>query len=193
VDIIDRQILSSLQDDGRMSVTDLASRVGLSLSACHRRLKDLEHAGAIERYRAVVSPKAVGLAFEAIVFVTVVRTDVSTVAAFEEAVTSLPNVVEAERLFGEPDYMLRVLARDLTAYQEFYDQALGALPGVQRLTSTLVMKRIGTERTVPLSLAAQVAGPPAVTAASLPYATSRCSGGVRWGLLEAAVSADTSR
>jgi DNA-binding Lrp family transcriptional regulator len=151
MDAIDRQILSALQNDGRMSVTDLASHVGLSLSACHRRLKDLEHAGAIERYRAVVSPKAVGLAFEAIVFVTVVRTDVTTVAAFEQAVTALPNVVEAERLFGEPDYMLRVLARDLTAYQEFYDQALGALPGVQRITSTLVMKRIGAERTVPLS------------------------------------------
>jgi DNA-binding Lrp family transcriptional regulator len=151
VDAIDREILSLLQDDGRMSVTDLASRVGLSLSACHRRLKDLEHAGAIERYRAVVSPTAVGLAFEAIVFVTVVRTDVSTVAAFEQAVMALPNVVEAERLFGEPDYMLRVLARDLTAYQEFYDQALGALPGVQRLTSTLVMKRIGAHRTIPLS------------------------------------------
>jgi DNA-binding Lrp family transcriptional regulator len=151
MDAIDRQILSSLQDDGRMSVTDLASHVGLSLSACHRRLKELENSGAIERYRAVISPKAVGLAFEAIVFVTMARTDLGTVAAFEQAVTGLPNVVEAERLFGDPDYMLRVLARDLTAYQEFYDQVLGALPGVQRLTSTLVMKRIGTERTVPLS------------------------------------------
>lgn len=150
MDAIDREILSSLQDDGRVSVTDLASRVGLSLSACHRRLKDLEHAGAIERYRAVLSPKAVGLAFEAIVFVTMASTDLNTVAAFEQAVTALPNVVEAERLFGEPDYILRVLARDLTAYQEFYDQALGALPGVQRLTSTLVMKRIGTARAVPL-------------------------------------------
>ena len=134
-----------------MSVTDLASHVGLSLSACHRRLKELENSGVIERYRAVISPEAIGLAFEAIVFVTIGRTDVSTVAAFEQAVTALPNVVEAERLFGEPDYMLRVLARDLTAYQELYDQALGALPGVKRLTSTLVMKRIGAERAVPLS------------------------------------------
>ena len=65
--------------------------------------------------------------------------------------SELPNVVEVERLFGEPDYLLRVLARDLTAYQEFYDQSLTALPGVQRLTSTLVMKRVRTERTVPLS------------------------------------------
>lgn len=131
-----------------MSVTDLASQVGLSLSACHRRLKDLEQSGVIARYRAVISPTAIGLAFEAIVFATLSRTD--DVAAFEDAVAALPDIVEAERLFGEPDYMLRVLTRDLTAYQQLYDKALGKLPGVQRLTSTLVMKRIGPERTVPL-------------------------------------------
>jgi DNA-binding Lrp family transcriptional regulator len=150
MDPLDRKILAELQDDGRMSVTDLASHVGLSLSACHRRLRELEQSGAIERYRAVLSPAAVGLTFEAIVFVTIGRTDLSTVAAFEEALTRLANVVEAERLFGEPDYMLRVLTRDLTAYQEFYDGELGALPGVQRMTSTLVMKRIGGQGIVPL-------------------------------------------
>ena len=149
MDAVDRNILSLLQEDGRASVTDLASHVGLSLSACHRRLKELEQSGTIERYRAVISPTAAGFGFEAIVFVTMARTD--TVAAFEQAVTALPNIVEAERLFGEPDYMLRVLTRDLAAYQEFYDRELGALPGVQRLTSTLVMKRVGTARTVPLS------------------------------------------
>ena len=73
-----------------------------------------------------------------------------TVAAFEQALAELANVVEAERLFGEPDHMLRVLARDLTAYQEFYDGQPGALPGVQRMTSTLVMKRINTGGRVPL-------------------------------------------
>ena len=71
MDALDREILSLLQDDGRMSATNLASQVGLSLSACHRRLKELEQSGAIERYRAVVAPKAVGLTFEAIVFVTI--------------------------------------------------------------------------------------------------------------------------
>lgn len=134
-----------------MSITDLASQVSLSLSACHRRLKELTQSGAIERYRAVISPGAVGLSFEAIVFVTLERTDKSTVAAFEEAVTTLPNVVEAECLFGEPDYILRVLARDLTAYQELYDGALGTLPGVQRLSSTIVMRRFSGGRTVPLA------------------------------------------
>lgn len=153
MDALDREILSQLQDDGRVSVTELANRVGLSLSAAHRRLQGLEQCGAIERYRAVISPQALGLDFEAIVFVTIGRTDLDTIAAFESAVAALPDVVEAERLFGEPDYMLRILTRDLAAYQRLYDHALGALPGVQRLTSTLVMKRIGAERTIPLRAA----------------------------------------
>jgi DNA-binding Lrp family transcriptional regulator len=133
-----------------MSTTDLASQVGLSLSSCHRRVKELEASGAIERYRAVISPEAVGLTFEALVFITMGRTDLDTIAEFERAVAALPDIVTAQRLFGEPDYMLRVLARDLAGYQELYDTKLGALPGVQRLTSTLIMKRIGVDRTIPI-------------------------------------------
>ena len=150
MDALSKEILSLLQDDGRMSATDLASRVGLSLSSCHRRLKDLERSGAIQQYRAVISPQAVGLDFEAIVFVTMGHTDLEVIAAFEAAVIGVPAIAEAQRLFGEPDYMLRVLTRDLTAYQELYDSVLSGLPGVQRLTSTLVMKRIGPPSSVPI-------------------------------------------
>lgn len=133
-----------------MSLTDLAKSHGLSLSSCHRRVRELERSGAIQRYRAIVSPEAVGFSFEAIVFVTMGHTALQVVADFELAVAETPSIIEAQRLFGEPDYMLRVLARDLAAYQEFYDSKLVGLPGVQRLTSTLVMKRIGEDRTVPL-------------------------------------------
>lgn len=150
MDAADRKILSLLQEDGRMSATDLSRQVGLSLSSCHRRIKELEQSGAIERYRAIVRPRAVGFDFEAIVFVTMGHSALERVSEFESAVAEIPNVIEAQRLFGDPDYMLRVLARDLTAYQEFYDATLVGLPGVQRLTSTLVMKRIGPDRTVPL-------------------------------------------
>ncbi|QEV99416.1 Lrp/AsnC family transcriptional regulator [Microbacterium caowuchunii] len=150
MDALDREILSQLQDDGRLSVTELAQRVGLSLSACHRRVRELEQSGTIEGYRAIVSPQRTGLDFEAVVFVTLGRTDVDTVAAFEAAIAALPNVVEAERLFGDPDYVLRILCRDLAAYQALYDSALGALPGVQRVASTLVMKRIVTGRRIPV-------------------------------------------
>jgi DNA-binding Lrp family transcriptional regulator len=113
-------------------------------------VKELEQSGAIEGYRAVISPESVGLTFEALVFVTMVRTDQETIAAFERGVAANPHIVIAQRLFGEPDFMLRVVARDLAAYQDLYDTQLGTLPGVQRLTSTMVMKRIGSDGTIPI-------------------------------------------
>ncbi|MFE7108102.1 Lrp/AsnC family transcriptional regulator [Streptomyces sp. NPDC057575] len=149
MDALDRKILTELQLDGRLTVTELAARVQLSVSPCHRRLRDLEREGAIRGYRAVVDPAAVGLNFEALVFATLRWEDPDTVTAFEEAVAVVPHVLQAQRLFGEPDYLLRVATADLTAFQELYDQKLAPLPGVQRLTSTLVMKNVIDARPLP--------------------------------------------
>jgi DNA-binding Lrp family transcriptional regulator len=146
MDRVDRQILAELQRDGRLSVTDLAARVRLSVSPCHRRLRDLERTGAIRGYRAVVDPTVLGLNFEALVFVSMRQEDRGTVAKFEEAVAALAPVVQAERLFGDPDYLLRVVTADLQAYQHLYDEHLATLPGVQRLTSTIVMKHVVDQR-----------------------------------------------
>lgn len=103
----------------------------------------------IRGYRAIVDPAAVGLGFEALVFVTLRQEDRDTVAEFERAVAAISHVVQAQRLFGDPDYLLRVLAADLGAYQQLYDERLSALPGVQRLTSTLVMKHVVGHRPLP--------------------------------------------
>ncbi|BBC31709.1 Transcriptional regulator, AsnC family [Streptomyces graminofaciens] len=149
MDDLDRKILTELALDGRLTVTELAARVKLSVSPCHRRLRDLERAGAIRGYRAIVDPAAVGLDFEALVFATLSWEDRDTVTAFEQAVTEVPHVVQAQRLFGEPDYLLRVVAADLTVFQQLYDQRLATLPGVQRLTSTLVMKQVVNDRPLP--------------------------------------------
>ncbi|MFD6277477.1 Lrp/AsnC family transcriptional regulator [Streptomyces sp. NPDC060209] len=149
MDALDRKILTELQRDGRLTVTELAARVKLSVSPCHRRLRDLEQEGAIRGYRAVVDPGAVGLNFEALVFATLRWEDSGTVAAFEEAVAAVPHVLQAQRLFGEPDYLLRVATADLAAFQQLYDQRLARLPGVQRLTSTLVMKHVVDDRPLP--------------------------------------------
>lgn len=149
MDALDRKILTELQQDGRLTVTELAARVKLSVSPCHRRLRDLERAGAIRGYRAVVDPAAVGLNFEAIVFVTLRWEDRDTIADFERGVAAVPHVIQAQRLFGEPDYLLRVATSDLAAYQQLYDQRLATLPGVQRLTSTLVMKHVVNDRPLP--------------------------------------------
>lgn len=149
MDALDRKILAELQLDGRLTVTELAARVQLSVSPCHRRLRDLEREGAIRGYRAVVDPAAVGLNFEALVFATLRWETPDTVSAFEEAVADIPHVLQAQRLFGEPDYLLRVATADLVAFQQLYDQQLARLPGVQRLTSTLVMKNVIDDRPLP--------------------------------------------
>jgi len=150
VDHIDRMILAELQEDGRLTVTELADRVQLTPAPCHRRLRELERAGVITGYRAVLDPAAVGLGFEAIVSVTLDRGDAGTVIAFEAALVAIPQIRHAERLFGDPDYLLRVVARDMNDYAALRDQKLATLPGVQRLTSTIVMKRIIDNRPLPL-------------------------------------------
>ncbi|MFE2444678.1 Lrp/AsnC family transcriptional regulator [Streptomyces melanosporofaciens] len=149
MDALDRKILTELQLDGRLTITELAARVGLSVSPCHRRLRDLEREGAISGYRAVVDPAAVGLDFEAVVFATLRWEDADTVTTFEAAVAAIPHVIQAQRLFGDPDYLLRVATTDLSAYQQLYDQRLAKLPGVQRLNSTLVMKNVVRDRPLP--------------------------------------------
>lgn len=149
MDATDRKILTELQLDGRLTITELAARVQLSVSPCHRRLRDLERSGAIRGYRAVVDPVSLGLTFEALVFITLRWEDRETVVAFEEALAGIPQVVQAERLFGDPDYLLRVTTTDLVAYQRLYDEELATLPGVQRLNSTLVMKHVVSGRALP--------------------------------------------
>ncbi|WP_171168047.1 Lrp/AsnC family transcriptional regulator [Streptomyces sp. I05A-00742] len=149
MDSLDRKILAELQKDGRLTLTELAARVRISVSPCHRRVRELERSGAIRGYRAVVDPGALGMTFEALVFITMRQEDRETVREFERAVADVPQVVRAERLFGDPDYMLRVVTADLDAYQRLYDEHLATLPGVQRLDSTLVMKRVVEERPLP--------------------------------------------
>jgi DNA-binding Lrp family transcriptional regulator len=129
---------------------ELAERVRLSVSPCHRRLRALERAGAISGYHAHLDANALGLTFDALVFVTMRSADRDTIAAFEQAVADIPHVLHAQRLFGDPDYLLRVIAPDLPAFQKLYDDRLATLPGVQRLTSTLVMKSIVENRALPL-------------------------------------------
>ena len=151
VDYVDRTILAELQADGRLTVTELADRVRLTPGPCHRRLRELERSGVITGYRALVDPAAVGMGFEALVQITLERGDAGTVAAFEAAVAELPQVRHAERLFGDPDYLLRVVARDLDSFAALRDQKLATLPGIHRLSSTIVMKRIVDNRPLPLA------------------------------------------
>lgn len=146
---IDRKIIATLECEGRLSLTELAARVGLSVSACHRRLRALEDSRTILGYRAVVDPAALDLAFEVLVFVTLRHADSDALLTFEGAVAEVPHVLHAQRLFGEPDYLLRVRTANLDAYAALEDDVLASLPGVDRLRSTLVMKTIVDSRPLP--------------------------------------------
>ncbi len=148
MDRTDKKIIAELQSDGRLSLTELAEKVGLSLSPCHRRVKSLEESGIISGYRAQVDTSKLGMSFSVIVFVSLEKADRKAVSSFEEAVVEVPEVITAQRLFGNPDYMLHVLTRDMESFQRLYDLNLSALPGVQRLTSTLVMKTVVHNRPV---------------------------------------------
>ncbi|GAA1891826.1 Lrp/AsnC family transcriptional regulator [Paeniglutamicibacter psychrophenolicus] len=153
MDAIDREILARLQGDGRITLTDLARHVQLSLSRCQRRVRDLEAAGVIQGYRAVVNPGEVGLQFEAIAFATLNRA--TGVTAFDDALAEVPEIIEAQRLFGVPDYILRIVAADQSAYQRLYDEVLIKLPGLRSLKSTIVMKQSVALRALPLKRAAK--------------------------------------
>lgn len=150
MDVIDRKMIAELQTEGRLTVTELAQRVQLSVAPCHRRLRELERTGVIRGYRAVVDADAIGLGFEVLVNVTMGQEDAATIEAFETGLAQVTEVRHAERLFGDPDYLVRVVTTDLAAYQALRDQKLATLPGVQRLTSTIVMKRIVDERPLPV-------------------------------------------
>lgn len=142
MDAIDKEILHRLQISGRESATTLAEHVGLTVAPTLRRMKELESSGVIRGYHADIDPELVGLSFEALVFVSLELTDADTIREFEHEVISHPQIIEGQRLFGDPDYLLRVLAADLMSYQRFYDEVLAGLPGVRKITSTIVMKTL---------------------------------------------------
>jgi DNA-binding Lrp family transcriptional regulator len=142
MDALDRAILRELQIDGRLTNVELAERVRLSPSPCLRRVRALEAAGVIRGYRADVDPIAVGLTFEVTVHVELTLKDRATVEAFEERIAAFDEVVECRRMFGVPDYVVRVMVADQNAYEAFYMNKLGALPALARVNSQFTMKLV---------------------------------------------------
>jgi Lrp/AsnC family transcriptional regulator, leucine-responsive regulatory protein len=142
MDDIDRKILWELQRDARISNVELAERVGLSASPCLRRVRQLEEGGIIRNYRAVLDHSALDCGFEIFISFVMQRDDRANLVYFEEQVAQLPHVKEAHRLFGDPDYLLRVAMKDVGAYERFYSEVLCDLPGVMRVTSHVIMKEV---------------------------------------------------
>jgi Lrp/AsnC family leucine-responsive transcriptional regulator len=151
MDAIDRAILRHLQDDGRLSNVELAARVNLSPSPCLRRVRALEDAGAIRGYHAEIDPAALGRAFEIVVHAELLLKDRATVEAFEERIAQLDDVIECRRMFGIPDYVIRVAVADVDAYEAFYMTQLAELPGLARVNSQFTMKAVKPGGRIPIA------------------------------------------
>ncbi|MGP6087316.1 Lrp/AsnC family transcriptional regulator [Antarctobacter jejuensis] len=139
LDDIDRRILQALGADGRLSNLALAERVGLSPSACLRRVQALEKTGVIRGYRAVLSGEKTGIGFTAYITVGLNQHTKPAQEAFERAMATAPQVRECHNITGPVEYLLRVEVADLAAYKHFHTDILGALPQVRTLTSYVVM------------------------------------------------------
>lgn len=146
MDAIDEKILRELARDGRVSNADLAERVGLSASACSRRVQELERRGVIAGYRAVLNRAALGTGFTAYVAVGLSRHTKDEQLAFERAMALSPAVRECHNVTGTIEYLLRVEVGDLPAYKHFHSEVLGGLPQVSTITSYIVMASPKDER-----------------------------------------------
>ncbi len=140
MDAIDRNIVAELERDGRLSNVELADRVGLTPAPCLRRVKRLESDGVILGYTARIDPNAFDRGFEVLVNIDLVQKDRATFEAFEAAVVELEEVIEVRRMFGLPDYLVRVATSSIESYEALISNRIGELPGVSKLDSHITMK-----------------------------------------------------
>ena len=149
LDRIDLRLLAILQEDCTQSIAAMAEQVGLSQTPCWKRIQRLEAEGVITRRVALLQPEALGLGLT--VFVSIEAGDHSPawLARFAAAVADLPEVVEVHRMAGDIDYMLRVVTRDIAAYDGFYKRLISAVP-IKNVSSRFSMERVKSTTALPL-------------------------------------------
>lgn len=142
LDAIDRAILNALQQNGRLSNVELAQQVHLSPSACLRRVKQLEDAGVIDGYVALVNPKAVGKQGTSYTIVNLERMTTQALEAFERAVLDCPDILDCFYVAGSNDYLIRFAYKDAEDLERFHTHVLMQLPEIARSNSMLVLRTI---------------------------------------------------
>ena len=146
----DKLILNALQKDGRISNVQLAGQVSLSESACLRRVRALEESGMIRRYAALVSQNEAGLPGNVFVQIGLHREVESDLAAFEQAVRGIPEVMECYLMSGEFDYLIRVVVADMADFERIHKTELTRLPGVARVNSSFAIRTVQRKTELPL-------------------------------------------
>ncbi len=150
IDERDRIILHTIQQDGRISNAELAERISLSESASLRRLKRLQDAGMIRGYVGLVDQSLAGYPDNVFVQITLASQQREDLAAFEQAIVELPEVMECYLMSGEADYLVRVIVRDARDYERIHSQYLTALPGVDRVHSGFALRTVVKRTELPV-------------------------------------------
>ena len=151
LDAIDMAILAALQDNGRLTVVELAKRVNLSPTPCTLRLRRLENGGVISGYHARLNPKALGHALMVLVTVSLKSTDEAMLKAFNAAVKPVKQILECHMVGGGFDYLLKICVRDMGEYCSILGGVLGALPMVESTHSYFVMEEVKESAQLDLS------------------------------------------
>ena len=151
LDEIDRKILMVLQSDGRISLSDLSEKVNLSPSPCLRRIRRLESSGIISRYVAVLDQAKVGLPVSVFVSIKLESQRVEALERFKRAIAKWPEVLECYLMTGPRDYLLRIVAADLGAYEQFLKQKLTRIDGVASIDSSFALEQTKYSNVLPVT------------------------------------------
>lgn len=142
MDAIEKRILSVLQKSGNISMAQLSEQVGLSLSACHRRVKILENSGLISNYQARLNRRAIGLALQVFIEVKLNSQQKDSIMAFEAAIKDMPEVLECHLISGEFDYLMRLAVTDTEAYEDLYRNRLSLIPSVSQMKTLISLSTV---------------------------------------------------
>ena len=147
---VDRRILRALQQDGRTTIQAIADSVGLSASPCLRRIRQMERAGIISGYSAMVDQNAVGLPVSVFISIKLERQRAEELDRFGEAIAGWPEVMECYLMTGQFDFLLRVVCADLAAYEHFLRQKLTQVAGVSSIESSFSLGQVKYSRVLPI-------------------------------------------
>lgn len=151
LDRYDRHILEELQKDGRISNQDLAERIGLSPSPCLRRVRTLEESGLISGYRALLNANKLGLSLMALIHISMDRHTPERFANFEQKIAAIPQILECLLITGQDaDYQLKVVVKDMDAFQELLLQQITRIEGVSGVHSSFVLRRVVDKTALPV-------------------------------------------
>ncbi len=152
MDPLDGRILSALQENGRMTNQQIAERVGLSASACLRRIRTLEATGVIEGYGVRLSMRALGYPQTVFVEITLTSQQGADLERFEAAASRTPQIMDIHLMSGDADYLLRLAVRDTADYERLHREVLTNLPGVHRIRSSFALRTVSKRAALPIAI-----------------------------------------